>query len=354
MQYRNWEFNLYNNITRSYNRLGIACHELQRENEKELRTGDISGSSANTLQSFEKLWGVGIDCYGSQALPLVLGREAPADFGLVGILAKYAPTLKDALRVVAYYWSLFSHTSRMKFTEHEEFISLEFCSYSNPTNNRYSTEYILSSLLSLVRRAMGSELAPVRSAFSYDEPRIVSEYYRTFRSALVFGHSSIELRFDLSRFDAPVRAQNRELFVRVQQLADELMAEQAENEHVLVRLRGVLVGQLKSGRISLDDVAARLAMSPRTLQRHLEKAGTSYSEVIGSYRKEVAEQLLASPQYSLKEIALLLGYSNTTNFGRAFKQWFGMAPQEYRRGLGSMHAQGPELPVFQLQWDQNR
>ncbi|WP_143875836.1 helix-turn-helix domain-containing protein, partial [Oenococcus oeni] len=43
-----------------------------------------------------------------------------------------------------------------------------------------------------------------------------------------------------------------------------------------------------------------------------------------------AQQMLAKPQYNIDEIALVLGYSDSTHFSRQFKRWTGLSPKKYR------------------------
>jgi AraC-like DNA-binding protein len=48
-------------------------------------------------------------------------------------------------------------------------------------------------------------------------------------------------------------------------------------------------------------------------------------------RHLLAEQYLKDPHLSLQEIALLLSYSEQSAFQRAFKQWSGFTPQQWRQ-----------------------
>ncbi|RCI69326.1 AraC family transcriptional regulator, partial [Pseudomonas aeruginosa] len=72
---------------------------------------------------------------------------------------------------------------------------------------------------------------------------------------------------------------------------------------------------------NLEEVAARLHLSSRSLKRHLHDAGTSFRQLLGQARQRQALRLLRRPEVSLQRIALYLGYSDPTNFTRAFKRW---------------------------------
>jgi AraC-like DNA-binding protein len=74
-------------------------------------------------------------------------------------------------------------------------------------------------------------------------------------------------------------------------------------------------------------------MSERTLQRHLAQAGLSFQALLDRSRQHLAEAYLRDPRLELAEIALLLGYSEQSAFQRAFKQWTGQTPRQWRLAL---------------------
>lgn len=77
-------------------------------------------------------------------------------------------------------------------------------------------------------------------------------------------------------------------------------------------------------------VARRLAMTPRTLQRRLARAGTSFESLCDHARKQAARTYLADTTLSIAEVTYLLGYSEPTAFHRAFRRWHGTTPQAFR------------------------
>lgn len=93
--------------------------------------------------------------------------------------------------------------------------------------------------------------------------------------------------------------------------------------------------ELPSGQSSIDEVATRMAMSTRSLLRHLKKESASYKEILNVTRKELAQHYLVKSTISPGEISFLLGYQDSNSFIRAFKSWTGRTPGEYRRPLGS-------------------
>ncbi|MEL7227351.1 MAG: helix-turn-helix domain-containing protein, partial [Cyanobacteria bacterium J06576_12] len=96
------------------------------------------------------------------------------------------------------------------------------------------------------------------------------------------------------------------------------------------RVRACLMEVLASGQVSIADVAKRLAISPRTLQRRLQAEETSFKRELSNLRSELANHYLVNTPYSSAEISFLLGYSEPSSFFRAFHIWTGKTPEVVR------------------------
>jgi AraC-like DNA-binding protein len=95
-------------------------------------------------------------------------------------------------------------------------------------------------------------------------------------------------------------------------------------------VRRHLAAELSKGAPTLEQVAPRLRMSPRTLHRRLEEERTSYRVILNEVRRELATRYLQERQLAIGEIAFVLGFSEPSAFHRAFKRWTGHAPLDYR------------------------
>jgi len=96
------------------------------------------------------------------------------------------------------------------------------------------------------------------------------------------------------------------------------------------RVKSALLKMLPSGHNSIDEAARRLAMSKRTLQRHLKQESSNYQEILNATRKDLAQHYLEKSDISTGEISYLLGYHDSNSFLRAFRGWIGTTPGEYR------------------------
>ena len=97
-------------------------------------------------------------------------------------------------------------------------------------------------------------------------------------------------------------------------------------------VRQALLQLLPSGKVGQESVAARLNRSRSTLQRQLGSEGTSYRDVLESTRQSLAEKYLANEDYTQAQVAFMVGFSDQSNFARAFKRWTGLSPGEFQKG----------------------
>ena len=92
---------------------------------------------------------------------------------------------------------------------------------------------------------------------------------------------------------------------------------------------------------TLDEVAASMHLTSRTLIRRLRRLGTSYREATDEFLRARARELLANDQMKIKQVAAALGFDSPANFGKAFKRWYGVSPGNFRSGRGRPAGEAP-------------
>lgn len=86
----------------------------------------------------------------------------------------------------------------------------------------------------------------------------------------------------------------------------------------------------EGGRLKSAEIAERLNVSERTLQRRLEEAGTSLRAEQELHVSRYVEQLLAGTDLTLDAIAAMSGFHSASHLARRFKQTHGQTPGEWR------------------------
>lgn len=92
---------------------------------------------------------------------------------------------------------------------------------------------------------------------------------------------------------------------------------------------------IADGQCRIELVAEAAGFSPRTLQRRLGELGTTFSEIVANRRVRMAVRLLCETDLPITEIAYALGYTDASNFTRAFRARAGCPPTAFRERNGS-------------------
>lgn len=139
-------------------------------------------------------------------------------------------------------------------------------------------------------------------------------------------------------------------------LADETMAQHARRLLKLVpivsgeetasdRVRRQIGVLMPRGRATLGQVARRLGLSPRSLQRHLDEEGHAFGALLDEVRRELARAYLGQTDRPITAVAGLLGYATPSSFTRWFAGEFGLSPQAWRNEQREKRRGGPP-PVW--------
>jgi len=122
-------------------------------------------------------------------------------------------------------------------------------------------------------------------------------------------------------------------------LAMSLLAEVASTAEAASGQKKEALPELVRGARSLllegmevRQVASQMGVSYPTLYRHFKQAtGLTPKDYASQVRRARAEDLLASTDLSVKEIAARLGYSSASHFSLEFKENHGKAPSHWRQ-----------------------
>ncbi len=142
---------------------------------------------------------------------------------------------------------------------------------------------------------------------------------------------------DLGRDVALAVARELVMFVRrtggQSQLSAPLAAQFAQREPV--RQLQAWIIEHPTGALSVDRLAARVAMSPRNFARaFVAETGTTPARFVLGARLETARRLLEESSASVEEIAARSGFGSAPSLRRAFEQHLGLSPRHYRQRFG--------------------
>ncbi len=291
------------------------------------------------MELMTRLWQRAVRLSGDPDLGLHVGEEIRAgSLHAVAPLVMHCASMREVIEDLLRYHSLVSQggvftcegDSRRKVS-----IVYRPNALSIPMT-RYQVEGIFSALVNFSRWLLDDErMAPESVWFSHTIGHDEGEYRRIFRCPVHFGKGKNVLTFVAEQLRRRIPQADPMLREYHRQIAETLLSDLDANQKIALRLKDFLLRQVERNPISLSAAAAYFRMSQRSLQRFLQAEGVTFKSVIEEVRMEKAHHLLSQSDESLNVVAGKLGYSNTGSFHRAFRRWYRMTPETYRRRKGS-------------------
>jgi AraC-like DNA-binding protein len=177
------------------------------------------------------------------------------------------------------------------------------------------------------------DYAPISVSFINDPPSDIAAYQAWFGCEVLFGQAETRVAVRAQALQTPLRSADPALIDILQKQADELLRSlpQADSHNVSNTVRQQLTQQMRDGEPSAEATAAAMHITSRTLHRRLANEGTNFRLLLQQTRHQLAQQYLQDSRLQLVEVAQLLGYSEQSALSRAFKDWSGQTPAQYRR-----------------------
>ncbi len=274
---------------------------------------------------------------GEPALGMYTGLHTRATlYGHLGFAILSASTIREAIDLSLKYGPIITTALSVRLRVERREASLIVEEHAEFGSVRDIV--LISTLVSLWQVSVSlteRELTTSTAEFALPEPVYSAK----------LGLSGLRMRFDRPVHRLVFDARSLDLpYTMPDPVALKLAREQCQQEldalglnaGLPARVRGLL-SKPGGGFRGLEEVAAALKRSPRTLKRQLNAQGVTFSQLRERELSERAMVLLGSADLSLTEIAIRLGYSNVTNFERAFQRWTDSTPAEQRRAIGIRH-----------------
>lgn len=251
----------------------------------------------------------------------VLGRSVSAQAAL------QAPTLGDALRTIARYKRIACPEEVLvEVGDGEAGVRFDWMLATGEVP-ALLVDAVFSSMVALVARGTGGKACPVRIELA--RKRRHAQVLRAhFHCPIEFGATHDRIVFAESALAVPFVTADRAAYA---QLVPGLEAKLAAKRTLLGDVRIAIARTISAGaRPSVDTIAERLATSPRTLQRRLGEARTTFQDQLDDVRHVAARRLLEHTELTPLDISFLLGFAEPNSFARAFRLWERTTPLRWR------------------------
>jgi AraC-like DNA-binding protein len=250
-----------------------------------------------------------------------LGRSVASQAAL------QAPTLGEALRTIGRYKRLACPEEVLvEVQDGEAGVRFDWVLATGEVP-AILVDAVFTSLVALSARGSAGKAAPIRIELARKR-RHVQVLRDHFRCPIAFGATHDRIVFAERALAIPFVTADREAYA---QLVPGLEARLAAQRSILGDLRIAIARTISAGaKPSIDLIAERLDTSPRTLQRRLGEARTTFQDQLDDVRHVAARRLLEHTELTPFDISFLLGFSEPNSFARAFRTWERTTPLRWR------------------------
>jgi AraC-like DNA-binding protein len=271
------------------------------------------------------------DLFDMPYLGLVMGKQMRLTaHGMAGVSAMAQPTYGECLQVPSRLCEKAFPPFSMEYFETDATAGLRITEcLSLAPYSHFFTESLLVNFYNILHFLLGDECEPEYIAFTHSDRGYLKIYQRYFNCPLHFNANHNEF------------VVSRQLAQRKLVLANKEIAQMAEqnflkslppiNLNCLPQKLRLLLIRSMGAFPSLETAARRLGMSSRTLRRQLNHLGTNYHHELDGLRREFAISYLTGSDKCITEIALTLGFCDSSAFSKTFKKWTGESPREFKK-----------------------
>jgi AraC-like DNA-binding protein len=269
-------------------------------------------------------------------------RARLSTYPYYGLVVCACTTLREAFAQTRRYEGLAHDLGRSRLREEggvaTYYWDCPWLAGRTPDEVRHLCDSVLAGIVTFASWLAHARLPVLEVGLPYPAPAaaIQAVHAQVFEARVVYGVPVAYGRLDAALLDRPVPNADASMFTVLQRHAEALLAarrRETTEPRVVADVRREVGAQLAGDRARLDDVAAALGLNPRTLQRKLAEAGTSFQAVHDAARQALAEALLRESTLNLTDVAYMLGYREQSSFNRACREWFGNTPARTRERL---------------------
>lgn len=262
----------------------------------------------------------------------------PLEWRSLGLAILCSESIRQALERVVRYFEVVSDAAETGLREDAEYLCFVATTFGDPDEFGYEAiEYGLGALLVLLGEIFPRPLPLFRVDLLRPPERANADFGKLLGCPVAFGCERESIYFPLAVVDEKLQGSNEDLAKYQDSFSAEYVS-RFGNDSMAMAVRKELLRSLPGGKPCTGSVANALNMSTRHLQRKLQAENSSFSAILSDARKKLAATYLARPGLELNEIAYLLGYTDHSNFSRAFKSWYNTTPTAFRANREPAHA----------------
>jgi len=277
----------------------------------------------------QKVWAIAHQKTGDNCLGLTYAEFIqPASLCGLGLAWITSDTLKDSINRLVRFQNSITTAAEFIFNELDDCYQIILRpKIKNPVP--VSVDASIAALFQMCRITYGPELKAERVCIAHAKPDCIKKFNDFFGVNVEFDASENQIFFTKNTFDSELATSNPDLARMNDQVVIEYL-KRFDKKNISMQVRARIIEELNNGVPNQEKIASSLNISLRNLQRKLKNDNTSFKTILDETRSELSKQYLRGSDRSIIEVGFLLGFSESSNFARAFRRWTGVSPVEYR------------------------
>lgn len=258
--------------------------------------------------------------------------------GPVGVAARNAATVADALRILENFLAAYSPAVSVRVTplgEEHTFVECQIHGFGAQAHPQ-GDELTLGVVLQVLRLLLGSAYAPVSAHLPHEPLMPPADYREFFGCSTLFAQPSAGFTVRSADLRRPLARDA----VTHDAVLGYLTAIHPAQSPGAASVRPLVRQLLPSGVLTLNLVAGQLALHPKALQRQLAAEDVTFAGIVDEVRRELAQRYLRDTRITSAHLARELGYAQASVLTRSCHRWFGCGPAAFRKRSRDQHPCG--------------
>jgi AraC-like DNA-binding protein len=293
-------------------------------------------------QKAARLYDLLADITDNEQIGLLMGGDVPVSMtGMVGFMMQASKNVDEAIQVYCKYGHMVCPMIAYHYKTEGKLAIIELhqntlWKSTYPRNARIAIDFVLASTVNFIKALTGKSIYPRAVEVEYAKDA-VKAYTDALHCQVLFNATLHRMLFRAEDVQTPILTSDASLFEMFNNILGQKKS-LAIQSSCRDTVKHLLLMQFKGQIPSVEDAAAGLNMTVRSLQRKLTEEQTSFRAIAGEVKKELALHLIKNRPGTITEVAEVLGYNDLPAFRRAFKLWTKATPKEVKKQLKNEYA----------------
>ncbi len=257
-------------------------------------------------------------------------RRRLANLGSVSVVLREEPTGLQALHSLCRYLQLVNPCLNTSWQEMGEVVVIEEQLLTDEhVPQRQAVEMAVGVMHGILRELLGASWRAQRICFTHRAPPDNSFAKRLFACPLEYNGTFNGIVCARGPLAVQLPGRDAALARFTQRTLERSLAHTPQSSQQTVRQ--LVTALLAQGRCTATQVASILAMDRRSLARHLQREGETFSSILRAVRKELVMRQLQDSDRSISDIAHLLGFGSLSAFAHWYRSEYGCSISQWRQ-----------------------